>query len=79
MIGLAIWFGSSVLSVAGSVDQGRATAPVPTTPTTSAAPTTATPALGTPLSIASAAVFDPYGDSESENARRVPLAYDGDP
>lgn len=85
VIGLAIWFGSSVLSVAGSVDQGRATAPVPSTPTTSAAPTTAAaptttaPAVGTPLPIASASVFDPYGDGEPENARRVPLAYDGDP
>jgi hypothetical protein len=79
VIGLAIWFGSNVLSVAGSVDEGRPTAPIPTTPTTAAPTTSAAPALGTPLSIASAAVFDPYGDKESENARRVPLAYDGDP
>jgi hypothetical protein len=80
VIGLAIWFGSSVLSVAGSVDERRATAPVPTTPTTSAAPTTAAaPTLGTPLPIATAAVFDPYGDGEPENARRVPLSHDGDP
>jgi serine/threonine protein kinase len=79
VIGLAIWFGSNVLSVAGSVDEGRPTAPIPTTPTTAAPTTSAAPALGTPLSIASAAVFDPYGDKESENARRVPLAHDGDP
>jgi hypothetical protein len=80
VIGLAIWFGSSVLSVAGSVDEGGPTAPIPSTPTTtSAAPTSATPDLGAPLTIASATVFDPYGDKESENARRVPLSYDGDP
>jgi hypothetical protein len=82
VIGLAIWFGSSVLSVADSVDQGRPTPPIPGTPT-SAAPTTTTapapPALGAPISIAGAKVFDPYGDGESENARRVSLAYDGDP
>jgi putative peptidoglycan lipid II flippase len=82
VIGLAIWFGSSVLSVAGSVDEGRATPPVPTTPTTAApssAPTTTAPALGGPLPVASASVFNPYGDGESENNRRASLAYDGDP
>jgi hypothetical protein len=79
VIGLAVWLGSSVLSVANSVDEGRPTAPIPSTPTTAAPTTTAAPALGTPLSIASASVFDPYGDGDPDNGRRVKLAYDGNP
>jgi hypothetical protein len=80
VIGLAVWFGSSVLSVAGSVDEGQgSTPPVTSAPTTTAAPSSTSAALGAPVPVTAASVFDPYGDGDSENKRQVPLAYDGDP
>nr|WP_208383192.1 protein kinase family protein [Modestobacter marinus] len=76
------WFGTNVLSVAGSVESG----PTRLTPDTSvsadpapdpAAP--APPAAGAPLPITGATVFDPFGDGEPENDGDVPLTFDGDP
>ncbi len=79
VIGLAWWVGTSVLSVAGSVDEGS--------PPSISAPDTgsqqdddeaATP-VGDDLPIRSAAIFDPEGDGEPENDGDVPLTFDGDP
>ncbi|WP_104526075.1 protein kinase family protein [Blastococcus atacamensis] len=77
VIALAFWFGSSVLSVTGSVDDTQGSLP------SSAAPSGPTqepePAAGPTATIASAEVFDPFGDGEPENDDDVPLSFDGDP
>jgi eukaryotic-like serine/threonine-protein kinase len=80
VVGLAWWLGSNVLSVAGSVDEpGGATS----SPAESSAPAGEEPAeqpvAGDPAPIASAAVFNPFGDGDPENEDDAPLSYDGDP
>jgi putative peptidoglycan lipid II flippase len=90
VVGGGWWFGSNVLSVAGSVSEQHGSTPSPTvtrsaapTPSATPSPTATTPAAptaaGVALPIASAAVFNPYGDGEPENNRQVRLSYDGDP
>ncbi|TKJ26491.1 protein kinase family protein [Blastococcus sp. CCUG 61487] len=77
VVGLAWWVGTSLLSVAGSVDEGSTpTLPVPTQ---SAQEEGDAPAAGGPVEPQSAEVFDPEGDGEPENDRDVPLTFDGDP
>ncbi|WP_204261378.1 hypothetical protein [Blastococcus saxobsidens] len=78
VIALAWWFGASVLSVAGSVDDDQASSPSTSAP---AGGTEEEPAgeAGPAAAIAAADVFDPFGDGEPENTGRVPLSYDGDP
>ncbi|WP_166509492.1 protein kinase family protein [Blastococcus sp. TF02-8] len=75
VIGLAFWFGSSVLSVTGSVDDTQGSTPSVSAP----AGDSSAPAGGPTATISAAAVFDPYGDGEPENDKDVPLSYDGDP
>ncbi|WP_199580292.1 protein kinase family protein [Blastococcus sp. TBT05-19] len=78
VIGLAFWFGSSVLSVTGSVDDVEGSLPSSSAPADgSAAPEE--PTAGPTAAISSAAVFDPFGDGEPENDDDVPLTFDGDP
>ncbi|WP_243737689.1 hypothetical protein [Blastococcus xanthinilyticus] len=79
VIALAWWFGSSILSVADSVDEDG----TGSTPPSSSAPAEGSdqggaPA-GAPVPITAAEVFDPFGDGEPENDGDVPLTYDGDP
>jgi eukaryotic-like serine/threonine-protein kinase len=76
VIALAWWLGSNVLSVAGNVDEVQGSTP---SASTSAAPSTGQAAAGTPITIVSGAVFDPFGDGAPENDRDVPLSFDGNP
>ncbi|MGY1630655.1 protein kinase family protein [Geodermatophilus sp. SYSU D01186] len=79
VVALAWWFGSSVLSVAGSVDAEDTTSPPPVSsapPEDDAAPT---PAEGPPATIVEGTVLDPGGDGEPENVDEIPLSFDGDP
>lgn len=85
VVAIGWWFGTNVLSVAGSVESG----PAGSTPEASVAaeadpapapePAPAGPADGAPLPITGATVFDPFGDGEPENDDDVPLSFDGDP
>jgi hypothetical protein len=82
VVALAVWIGTTVLSVTDSVDgdlpQGPSSAP--TTGEASASEEEEQPvAAGDPARITSAAVFDPFGDGEPENDDEVPQAFDGDP
>jgi hypothetical protein len=76
VIALAWWVGANVLSVAGSVDDAQGSTP---SASSSAAPSTGQAATGTPITIVSGAVFDPFGDGASENDKNVPLSFDGNP
>jgi eukaryotic-like serine/threonine-protein kinase len=78
VVALAWWFGSSVLSVAGSVDAEDTTAPPPASsaPPEDDAPA---PADGPPATIVEGTVLDPGGDGEPENVDEIPLSFDGDP
>ncbi|MGY1640368.1 hypothetical protein ACI782_04455 [Geodermatophilus sp. SYSU D00703] len=78
VVGLAWWFGSSVLSVAGSV--GGPGSPAASS-TTAAPPAAAEPPAGDTAgaTITAATVFDPFGDGEPENTNEIPLSYDDDP
>ncbi|MCZ2837814.1 protein kinase family protein [Modestobacter sp. VKM Ac-2985] len=81
VVAIGWWFGTNVLSVAGSVEGG----PTGSTPQPSVtagadpAEAPAPPAVGAPVPITGASVFDPFGDGEPENDDDVPLSYDGDP
>jgi hypothetical protein len=87
VIGLAVWLGTSVLSVADSVGQVKGS--TPTVPSLSAGGTSgsssaarasaARPSPGAAVPITDASVFDPFGDGEPENDNDVPKSYDGDP
>ncbi|MCZ2821437.1 protein kinase family protein [Modestobacter sp. VKM Ac-2977] len=85
VVAIGWWFGTNVLSVAGSVEGGP-TGSTPESSTTAAAapapgeePAPAPPAAGAPVPLTGAAVFDPFGDGEPENDDDVPLSFDGDP
>jgi hypothetical protein len=87
VIGLAVWLGTSVLSVASSV--GKVNGSTPSVPgfTSSAAASGASqsshaaqhPQVGADVPITGASVFDPFGDGQPENSNDVPKSYDGDP
>ncbi|KGH48454.1 hypothetical protein IN07_01995 [Modestobacter caceresii] len=85
VVAIGWWFGTNVLSVAGSVEGGPSGS-TPESSTTAAAapapgeePAPAPPAAGAPVPLTGAAVFDPFGDGEPENDAEVPLSFDGDP
>ena len=80
LVALAWWVGSSVVSVADSVDEDL----VGSTPPASSAPAAdggepAPAAPGAPAPVSAAQVFDPFGDGAPENDDDVPLSYDDDP
>jgi hypothetical protein len=77
VIGLAVWLGSSVLSVANNVTEVHGS--TPTVPGTSTSAPTTTPTAGKNLPIVGATVFDPEGDGQPDNARTVDQSHDGDP
>ena len=81
VIALASWFGTNVLSVAGSVDDsGGSTPPAQSTSSSAAGSSSSAPAPGGPTAtIVTGEVFDPEGDGEPENDDDVPLTFDGDP
>jgi hypothetical protein len=81
VVGLAWWFGNSVLSVAGNYDDLEGS-----TPSSSAAASTSAsgseseaPATGGPVEIDNGTVYDPGGDGAPENNDQVPQSIDGDP
>jgi len=82
VVALAWWVGTSLLSVAGSVDDDSA--PSISVPTSSV-PTSSAPAVDDPAptgagaAVQGAEIFDPEGDGEPENDGDVPLTYDGNP
>jgi hypothetical protein len=78
VIGLAWWIGTTVLSVTGSVDDTVGSTPTGGGASSSASAEDQPVAAGDPVQIADAAVFDPFGDGEPENDRRVPESFDGD-
>ena len=77
VIALAWWLGTNVLSVAGNVDQVQGS--TPSASSSAAASSSGQAAAGTPITIVSGAVFDPFGDGAPENDRDVPLSFDGNP
>ncbi|OMQ15784.1 hypothetical protein A7K94_0207075, partial [Modestobacter sp. VKM Ac-2676] len=82
VVAIGWWFGSNVLSVAGNVDTGGSTSPVPSAPAAAdpgVEQEEPAPEPGAALPITDAAVFDPFGDGEPENDDDVPLTTDGDP
>jgi len=84
VVAFAIWFGTHVLSVAGNVgDVDGSTPPTGSSAGSSVADGSAAgssaAAAGAAAAIASAEVYDPFGDGEPENDDDVPLSFDGDP
>jgi eukaryotic-like serine/threonine-protein kinase len=77
VIGLAVWLGSSVLSVANDVTEVHGSTPQNTTQSSSSA--ASKPTAGKNLPIVGATVFDPEGDGQPDNARTVDQSHDGDP
>ncbi|MEU2347669.1 hypothetical protein [Modestobacter sp. NPDC049651] len=89
VVGVGLWMGTSVLSVASSsVDQDTPTrsAPAASSPAPSesggqpagSSPAPSSPVAGAPAEVDGVSVFDPFGDGESENAAKARLAVDGD-
>ncbi|MGZ4549914.1 MAG: protein kinase family protein [Blastococcus sp.] len=80
VIALAWWVGSSLLSVAGSVDGNQGSTP-PVSASVGGSGSASPPkvAAGSPVKIVAATVFDPQGDGQSENDRQAPFSYDGNP
>lgn len=79
VVGLAWWVGTSLLSVAGSVDEGsRPSISVPSPGPQEGEDDAPAPA-GEPATVQDAVIFDPEGDGEPENDGDVPLTVDGDP
>jgi hypothetical protein len=78
VVGVAFWFGNSVLSVAGNYDDLEGSTPSGSvTPSTSASKDA--PATGGPVEVTRGTVFDPGGDGAPENDDEVPQSFDGDP
>ena len=71
------WLGTNVVSAASSTEDSVGSTPTTEAPAGGGAP--AEEPAPAPLAIASAQVFDPFGDGEPENDDDVPLSYDGDP
>jgi hypothetical protein len=78
VIALAYWIGSSVLSVAGSVDDVEGSTPSAVTSAENS-DEPAPPAAGAPIPVSAATVYDPFGDGDPDHPEDVPLSYDGDP
>ena len=89
VVGLAVWLGTSVLSVASSVGEVKGSTPTVPGVTSSSAASSASgghsaanngsPKVGGDVPITGASVFDPFGDGQPENSNDVPKSYDGDP
>ena len=80
VVGLAFWFGNSVLSVAGNYDDIEGSTPSGSGAASSSAPASEeAPATGDPVEVEEGTVFDPGGDGAPENDDQVPQSHDGDP
>jgi hypothetical protein len=78
VVALAYWFGSSVLSVAGSVDDVEGSTPSAGTSTQTSQAAKA-PTSGAAVPITAGTVFDPFGDGKPDHPEDVPQSYDGNP
>ncbi len=78
VIALAWWLGTNVLSVAGNVDDVQGSTPSASS-SGHATSQSSSAAAGTPITIVSGEVFDPYGDGAPENNPDVPKSFDGNP
>jgi eukaryotic-like serine/threonine-protein kinase len=80
VIGVAVWLGTSVLSVASSVGEVKGSTPsVPAAGSSASTAPNPAPAAGPDVPVVGATVYDPDGDGEPENTREVDLSHDGDP
>jgi serine/threonine protein kinase len=79
VIGLAVWLGSSVLSVASNVTEVKGSTPSNSAPATSSSAAPKQPVAGRDVPIVGASVYDPDGDGQPDNVRTVNLSHDGDP
>jgi hypothetical protein len=82
VIGLAVWLGSSVLSVANDVSTVQGSTPSSSGQSgqsASSSSASASPSAGRTLPVVGATVFDPKGDGDPDNAREANLAHDGNP
>ncbi len=82
VVAIGWWFGSSVLSVAGNVDEIDGSTPSISAPAAGApesSPAAAAPVPGAALPVAGAVIYNPFGDGEPENDDDVPATVDGDP
>ena len=82
VVGLAFWFGNSVLSVAGNYDDLEGSTPSGSVSGSASASPSASeesPATGDPVEVQKGTVFDPGGDGAPENDDQVPQSHDGDP
>jgi hypothetical protein len=80
VVAVIAWYvGSRLMSVAGSVGGNHGSTPSVISSAGGSPSSAAPPASGAPLKIATASVFDPQGDGQSENGRQAPLSYDGNP
>ncbi|MCW2635153.1 MAG: uncharacterized protein JWQ99_1520 [Blastococcus sp.] len=78
VVGLAYWFGSSVLSVAGSVDDVQGSTPSASSPV-DGSQVPAAPKAGESIPIADGSVYDPFGDGNPDHPGDVPKSFDGNP
>jgi eukaryotic-like serine/threonine-protein kinase len=79
VVALAWWFGSSVLSVAGNVDDIEGSTPSASAPADDEQSDGGSATTGEPVEVTGAQVFDPGGDGAPENDDQVPLSFDDDP
>ncbi|WP_143030448.1 protein kinase family protein [Blastococcus aurantiacus] len=77
VVALAWWVGTSLLSVAGSVDDDST--PSITVPTAGAPTGEGAAPAGPDVAVQGAEIFDPEGDGEPENDGDVQFTFDGDP
>jgi hypothetical protein len=79
VVALAVYLGSSVISVSDDITVDRV--PVPSAPSAGPAPAEPTPApADVPApTITGASVYDPFGDGDPDNPDEVALSFDGDP
>jgi hypothetical protein len=78
VVALAYWFGSSVLSVAGSVDDVQGSTPSAGSSAAGSSSPKA-PAAGAVVPISTGTVYDPFGDGDPDHPEDVPQSYDGKP
>ena len=79
VVGLALWIGNTLLSVTGSVDDNVGSTPSGGGTSSSSAAEEEPVTAGEPIPIATAQIFDPFGDGEPENNNDIPQSHDGDP
>jgi hypothetical protein len=77
VVALAYWFGSSVLSVAGSVDDVEGSEPSAGTSVAQGSQAPEAPTAGAPVAITAGSVYDPFGDGDPDHPEDVQQSFDG--